>query len=847
MSSHAQPLVAALVTGFFLLGSSPADIPKPVPATGKDLNGDPLPEGAVARLGTIRFRQPPVQLIALSRDGKMLATTCEADHFIRLWNVEDGREIRRIRAIERDPEKDNPSDFVSCLLFSADGKRLYSGTRWKGHLRQWSVESGKEVRNFPTLVQVAPLALTPDGKRLAGVSSNSRLWWLDTQSGKVLHELAFRDDARGISFLAKGTTLAAGTRSGVRFFDVATGQEVRRLAPKLQIRDLAVSPDDKVLAAVVDSSIRRWDLANGEELPSFPAKKFTTWVAFVPGGKWLVSSDQFSVIQFWDLAGKNHYQIRSAGHLTNSRPFDISTDGKTLAYSFKTGIGFWDISRKRNVDMPGHQGRISVLSFASDGRTLASGSWDNTVRIWNRINGNELKRWQLPGGDFTGITGLAYSPDGRRLAAVGDDGVVRLWDTETAKELAPLTTRPDVSPWPDRSREVAYSPDGKYLIALGERSIRRWETAGKELAAIKVDSIQQGYSFEKLAISPDSKSLAAGLSGSSHKILIHDLVGDGKPRLLNIAGRGRLYKLAFSPDGRMLALGGNFYPNSPNTDVSYMLELRETATGALRWRIPGKNAASAIAFAPDRRTLILAQRSGDLRRPVNEVMLWDLEEIGRIKGHYHTVSQLAVSPDGRWLATGSEDSTVLIWDLAKLVPPKQARKLSARELNDLFTDLASDDGPRGYRATRMLAAGGNKTVAFLSDILQRLVKGAEAKRIAGLITQLEKSEFALRQQAQQKLAELGEFAEPALQQALQEKPSLEFRRRAEKLIAQMGSTRWRLLRAVEVLEMIGTLEARRTLAMIAQGPPHAALTREANEAFQLVEGKAGRSEHKKPR
>jgi WD40 repeat protein len=838
MSSRAQPLVAALVAGFFLLGSSPADESKPAPATGKDLYGDSLPEGAVARLGTIRFRQPPVQLIALSRDGKMLATTCEADHFIRLCNVEDGREIRRIRAIETDPEKDSTPDFVSCLLFSADGKTLYSGSRWKGHLRQWSVESGKEVRSFPSLVQVSPLALAPNGKTMAGVSSNSRLWWLTTDTGKVLQELTLRDDIRAISFFAKGKTLAAGTRSGVRFFDVVTGKEVRHVAPKLQIRDLAASPDDKVLAAAVDSTVRRWDLANGEELPSFPAKEFTSWVAFVPDGKWLVSSDQFSVIQFWDLASrKDHYQIRSAGHLTNSRPFDISRDGKTLAYSFKTGIGFWNISQKRNVDMPGHQGRISALFFAPDGRTLASGSWDNTVRIWDRTSGKELKRWQLPGGDFTGITGLSYSPDGRRLAAAGDDGAVRLWDTETAKELAPLSTRPNVSHWPDRSREVAYSPDGKFLIALGERSIRIWETAGaKELPTIKVDSIQQGHTFEKLAISPDSKVLAVGLSGGSPKVLVHDLVGEGKPRLLDLGGRGRLYQLAFSPDGRMLALGGNFYPNFPNTDVSYMLELRETVTGALRWRIPGKNAVSALAFAPDHRTLILALRSGDLRRPVSDVMFWDLEEIGRINGHYHTVSQLAVSPDGRWLATGSEDSTVLIWDLAKLVPRKPARKLSARELNDLFTDLASDDGPRAYRATRVLAAGGSKTVAFLNDILQRLVKGAEAKRIAGLVVQLEKSEFALRQQAQQKLAELGEFAEPALQQALQEKPSLEFRRRAEKLIAQMGSTRWRLLRAVEVLEVIGTPEARRTLEVIVQGPPHAALTREANKALGRLNG-----------
>jgi WD40 repeat protein len=709
------------------------------------------------------------------------------------------------------------------------------------------VTSGKEIRSFPSLVQVTSLALAADGKTLAGACGTSFLWWLNTETGEVLHKVTRSNSQRlPISFLANGKTVAAGTSSGVHFFDVATGQETRRLAPKLRIDDLAISADEKVLAAIVGSNIRRWDLTSGRELPVLPARKFTAWVAFVPGGKWLVSSDQFSVIQFWDLVtGKDNYQIRSAGRLIHSRMFDISRDGKMLAYSFGTGIGFWDVSKKQNVEMPGHQGRISALAFAPDGQTLASGSWDNTVRIWQRNSGKELKRWQLPLGEFAGITGLAYSPDGKRLAAIGDDGTIRLWDNVAAKELASLTTRPHFSPWPDRSLEVAYSPDGKFLIALGKRSIRIGETTGgKELPTIKAEAIQKGNTFEKLAISPDSKSLAVGFSNGSKKILIHDLV-DGKPRVLDIAPNGGLYQLAFSPDGRMLAVGGIFYPNFPNTG-SFMLELRESATGAVRGRIRGKNMVSALAFAADGRTLILALRSGDPRHPVKDVLLWDLEEIGRFKGHIHTVSKLAISPDGRWLATGSEDSTVLIWDLGNLLPRKPVRKLSGRDLNDLFTDLAGDDSQRAYWATRILAAAGDKTVDFLRrDILERLVKGTEGKRIASLVAQMEKREFAVRQQAQQKLAELGEFAEPALQQALQEKPSLEFRRRAEKLIAQMGSTRMRLSRAVEVLEMIGTPKARRVLAVVAQGPPTATLTREATDALRRLK-KTNVRESKEP-
>src|SRR5262249_20247891 len=155
----------------------------------------------------------------------------------------------------------------------------------------------------------------------------------------------------------------------------------------------------------------------------------------------------------------------------------------------------------------------------------------------------------------------------------------------------------------------------------------------------------------------------------------------------------------------------------------------------------------------------------------------------RLEGHQGPVSTVAFAPDGKQLATGSNDTTVLVWDLTGVrKDPVSARPLSPAALDALWADLAGEDAARAYRAVTALRAAAGPSVPFLRERLRPAV--IDLHRISGIIVSLDHDRAAVRQQAMRELEQLHELAEPALRRALDQKPSLESRRRIEQLLAR---------------------------------------------------------------
>src|SRR5262249_42762659 len=186
---------------------------------------------------------------------------------------------------------------------------------------------------------------------------------------------------------------------------------------------------------------------------------------------------------------------------------------------------------------------------------------------------------------------------------------------------------------------------------------------------------------------------------------------------------------------------------------------------------------------------------------------------------------------GKTLASGSRDTTALVWDVASLTGRKgdQPAELEARQLEALWTDLAGDDAVKAYRAVQELAAAPGQAVPFLKEHL-RPASAAERNQIARLLADLDSEKFAVRGPATAELEKLGESAEPALRQALEGQPSPEVRRRVGSLLQKLrreslGPERLRELRALEVLEQVGGPEVRPLLQRLAEGVPEARLTR----------------------
>jgi WD40 repeat protein/type II secretory pathway predicted ATPase ExeA len=253
--------------------------------------------------------------------------------------------------------------------------------------------------------------------------------------------------------------------------------------------------------------------------------------------------------------------------------------------------------------LKGHSSWVTAVAFSADGRRLASGSWDQTVKFWDVATGQGLSTID---SEIKGVEALAFSHDGHLLAAESSTNTVALWDAATGRAIRTLP---------------GGEPLGLFLNA------ENWV-----------------YS---IAFSPDSRWLASGVDNKTVRLWE---VRTGRP-VHDLAGlRRSVICIAFSPDGRWLASGGG----------DKTIEIWEVATGQEMRRLSGhKKDVYAVAFSPDGRWL--ASASGD-----KSVKLWDAttgREVHTLEGHRKPVTSLAFSPDGRWLASGSWDTTIKIWDV----------------------------------------------------------------------------------------------------------------------------------------------------------------------------------------
>ncbi|MBD1214582.1 MAG: hypothetical protein H9534_17995 [Dolichospermum circinale Clear-D4] len=605
-------------------------------------------------LQTLEGHSSFVYSVAYSPDGQTLASRSD-DKTIKLWNVKTGNLLQTFTG-------------HSKVAYSPDGQTLASGSD-DNTIKLWNMETGKLLQTLKGHSDVvSSVAYSPDGQTLASASGDNTIKLWNMETGKLLQTLEGHSKwVSSVAYSPDGQTLASASGDNtIKLWNVETGNLLQTLeGHSNQVSSVAYSPDGQTLAsASSDNTIKLWDVKTGNLLQNVTNRSFMSFftsVAYSPDGQTLASGSEDKTIKIWQVVASinkapiQQPQAQVSQPVVSTPPSQYVIGLIALFLLITPGLVilskiYYDlypptpasiianlpsgISLEKTLE--GHSESLESVAYSPNGQTLASGSWDTTIKLWNVKTGNLLQTLE---GHSDWVRSLAYSPDGQTLASGSNDETIKLWNVNTGSLLQTLEGHSD---W---VKSLAYSPDGQTLASgSDDNTIKLWNVkTGKLLQTLEGHS----NSVYSVAYSPDGQTVA---SGSKDKTIKLWNVKTGK-LLQTLEGHSdSVWSVAYSPDGQTLASGS----------VDRTIKLWNVNTGNLLQTLEGHSElVYSVAYSPNGQTL--ASGSGD-----KTIKLWNVKTgklLQTLEGHSDWVKSLAYSPDGQTLASGSWDKTVKIWRL----------------------------------------------------------------------------------------------------------------------------------------------------------------------------------------
>lgn len=660
----------------------------PVKSSGlTDSAGDPLPAGAVARLGVTRFRHGGANAgMAIHPDSATLVTTAESGGDVRFWEIATGKLLHRIR--------DDKQRFPA-VAYSPDGKWFVT-TAVSADFRKkdppelicWDARTKQRLRTAP-LGKEGPtrLLFTPDSKFLLGdVQGNVIV--IEAETGKELLRYRLAQGALAALALSPDGRLVAASaenRTEVKLWEWESVLEPRVL-PSDRDRGfgtLAFSPDGKLLFGrgrdTGDDGIAIWNVETGKLVKNWIGHRsldYADHFALHPEGKLVAvlqsgnrDGDDGPGIFLWNVdSGKLERRLPSGGRIM------FSKDGRWLAARAGGGVRVWDVRTGQEVAVveAAHRGDISRMEQSAQG-ILATASTDHTIGLWD-AGGKFLRK--LPLGESA--YDLSFSADSALLLAARADWI-DLWEVASGKKRFSI---PGHGRYGGR-RAVAFAAEGAQFCSFGDDYFfRRYRTRnGKALIEKRI--IPTGM---------DAKKILAGRDDTSMDFFLFRLVGaeftsDGQA--LVVAQHNRIHVFdtstgeelryfdtedvldyngfALSPDGRRLLASGREASKAKErteSEPKQFAVIWDLTSGKVVRRTPlSERYVPRVAFSPDGKHY--AAVCTDYPRG-QRIRIWECatgKEVRVMDNLPETVRSVLFSPDGRRLYTSLDDTTVVIWNL----------------------------------------------------------------------------------------------------------------------------------------------------------------------------------------
>jgi WD40 repeat protein len=801
----------------------------------------PLPPGAVARVGSTRLRHGHTNLdLSFSLDGKLLASL-DFDGSVCIWDAASGQ-VQRHFPIDGEFNLEYGWG-IRQIWLTEGGKRLViGGEKIFGCV---DVASGRKLTTdaVPS-TNIQFVTVSRDRKTAAAGALDGSIQIIELETG---HQTAHIDPPKSakperfyaaFSRDAKTLYVADAGERAITEFDVASGTAKSTISYKGAILDsFAVSHDGSKIAIaahyyVLESKpyfVAIQTLGDGKGWRTVRPKSHEPIVEFSEDDRYLVSCDADSLESF-DLVRERRVRHETLNFWSHS----LSLSGSVAALGVGAGqIGVVDfLSGKWKLGTGRISGPVMDLRFRNENRELLIDADTRSIWDWKRNEAIE-RHWNV------GV----LSPD-LSVRAIRVGGAVIAQNAESGRIISVFWTgEPDYF-----ERDLIFSADSRTLFT-NHRDIRAWDVAtGK-----------RKYSIQSSEDVPNWPVAAGGVVGMIRCRFVPGAdsevdeyysqfwdIKTGRP--LNLPSPAlpvESDRLMLSPDGTKAAacvIGQGCKP-----PISRNVVVWDVHSGRQVRSLPIESASpDSLLFSPDGRSLVSAGRvaikvaksddnpDGEAFR--NEIWLWEVATGKKRRifdGHSSTITVLAYSTDGRFLATASQDAAIFVWDVYGLLPSET--RLAHASSDQLWQELGNDS-TRSFEAIRALVARSDQALPLFRTKLKPDASPDKAK-VDRWIKDLVDERFPIRENASRRLAALGDSVLSKLLAAVAGAKSAEQSHRLHALIEQLSEispNELPRLRAIEVLEHIGNADAKALLAELAKGEPGTRFTREVCETLKRL-------------